>query len=160
MGHTPNVLLDFYSFLAKLVHFCLGGATLHPLPPNCGQVLGCQYQSPYRPNGGAASPDTRLSERQEKSKKSCPAVFSLKSWINMFNVDNNTLYDWISKRCITFVSFICSYFFKIFLCKTFSEESKVYKRLTKFLCRANILLFATVFLASVTKSYPQLEKKY
>ena len=54
--------------LAKLVHFCLGGATLHPLPPNCGQVLRCQYQSPYRPNGGAASPDTRLSEKQEKAK--------------------------------------------------------------------------------------------
>ena len=60
--------------LAKLVHFCLGGATLHPLPPNCGQVLGCQYQSPYRPNGGAASPDTRLSERQEKAKN--PAQLS------------------------------------------------------------------------------------
>ena len=54
--------------LAKLVHFCLGGATLHPLPPNCGQVLRCQYQSPYRPNGGAASPDTRLSEKQEKAQ--------------------------------------------------------------------------------------------
>ena len=58
------------TFLAKLVHFCLGGATQHPLPPNCGQVLRCQYQSPYRPNGGAASPDTCLSQRQKKTKKS------------------------------------------------------------------------------------------
>ena len=75
-GSRPECPLRFLfsCCLAKLVHFCLGGATLHPLPPNCGQVLRCQYQSPYRPNGAAASPDT---QKKEKAKNSCPAVFLL-----------------------------------------------------------------------------------
>ena len=56
-------------------HFSVGGGAIeHPLPPNCGQALRCQYQSPYRPNGAAASPDT---QKKEKAKNSCPAVFFL-----------------------------------------------------------------------------------
>ena len=56
-------------------HFSVGGGAIeHPLPPNCGQALRCQYQSPYRPNGAAASPDT---QKKEKAKNSCPAVFLL-----------------------------------------------------------------------------------
>ena len=63
---------DIDIFTKMLVYFTFlspRGAILHPLPPNRGQLLRCQYQSPYRPNGGAASPDTNLLQKDKKTKK-------------------------------------------------------------------------------------------
>ena len=56
-------MLECFTFLSPR------GAILHPLPPNRGQLLRCQYQSPYRPNGGAASPYTDLLQKDKKTKK-------------------------------------------------------------------------------------------